>query len=174
MQDNEKKDKLTAKARQNLQTNEFLRRLEWGRLKDIPLLEHSIQGAIFDSERIVSEREKEEVDGNKVLKFKFIYIITNGQAPPWDNDLFKLTVDSKISAKIDAYLSEGINVLDIQILRTPKGIRYRIEPFEHCPSVSGISTVMHIVEKYNIIVDVALLLLSLSPMPVDYWEQGHQ
>jgi hypothetical protein len=29
--------------------------------------------------------------------------------------------------------------------------------------------VMQIVEKYTIIVDVALLLLSLSPMPVDYW-----
>jgi hypothetical protein len=86
----------------------------------------------------------------------------------------ELIVDAKTSAKIDAYLSEVINVLDIQISRTPKGIRYKIEPFEHCPSVSGISTVMYIVEKFNIIVDVALLLLSLSLMLVDYWEQGHQ
>jgi hypothetical protein len=144
MQDSEKKDKLTAKARQNLQTNEFFRRLEWGRLKDIPLLEHSIQGAIFDAERIVSEREKEEVDGNKVLKFKFIYIITNGQAPPWDNNLFKLTVDSKISAKIDAYLNQGINVLDIQTLHTAKGIRYKISQCDFCQSISGYRTTLPI------------------------------
>lgn len=137
MQDSEKKDKLTAKASQNLQTNEFFRRLEWGRLEDIPLLEHSLQGAIFDAERIISEREQEEVDGKKVLKFKFTYIITNGQAPPWDNSLFKLTVDSKTSAKIDAYLSEGTNVLDIQILRTPKGIRYKFSPCDFCQSISG-------------------------------------
>jgi hypothetical protein len=144
MQDSEKKDKLTAKARQNLQTNEFFRRLEWGRLEDIPLLEDSLQGAIFDAERIVSEREKEEVDGKKVLKFKFTYIITKGHASPWENDLFKLTVDSKTSAKIDAYLSEGINALDIQILRTSKGIRYKFSPYEICQSISGYRTVLPI------------------------------
>jgi hypothetical protein len=118
--------------------------LEWGRLADIPLLEDSLQGAIFDAERIVSEREKEEVDGKKLLKFKFTYIITKGHASPWENDLFKLTVDSKTSAKIDVYLSEGINSLDIQILRTPKGIRYKFSPYEICQSISGYRTALPI------------------------------
>jgi hypothetical protein len=70
-------------------------------------------------------------------------------APPWVIGLYKLTVDSKTSAKIDAYLSEGTNVLDIQILRTPKVIRYKIEPFEHNPSVPDYST----------------------PLPISWWKR---
>jgi hypothetical protein len=145
MEDSENK-KLSAKALKNLQRNEFFRRFEWG-LQEIPPLEYSIQGAIFDAERIEPKIEKEQVDGNNVLKFKFTYIISDGLAPPWVIGLHKLTVDSKTSAKIDAYLSEGTNVLDIQILRIPKGIRYKIQPFEvfqsdraivqHCQSVGG-------------------------------------
>ena len=135
MEDNEKKV-LSAKALKNLKKNEFLRRLEWG-LEDIPPLEHSIQGAIFDAERIMPEREEKEVGGNKVLKFKFTYIVGDVNTPPWMNELFKLTVDSRISAKIDAYLSEGTNVLDIQISRTPKGVRYKISPCEIYQPISG-------------------------------------
>jgi hypothetical protein len=140
MEDNKYKG-LSAKACQNLRENEFLRRLEW-RLEEIPPLEHSIQGAIFDAEKIMQEREKNEVKGKKVLKFKFTYIITNGHASPWENDLFKLAVDSKTSAKIDAYLNEGINVLDIEVLRTPKGIRYKFNPPEFYQSISGYRTTL--------------------------------
>jgi hypothetical protein len=124
--------------------------------------------ALFDAERIEAVRKEKEVDRKRMLELNFKYLIGLSGPDP-EIGVRELIVDAKTSAKIDAYLSEVINVLDIQILRTPKGIRYKIEPFEHCPSVSGISTVMHIVEKYNIIVDVALLLLSLSPTPVDYW-----
>jgi hypothetical protein len=138
MQDTENKG-VSAKALKNLERNEFFRRFEWG-LEEIPALEYSTQAAIFDVERIEPETENEQVDGKNVLKFKFTYIIRDGLAPPWVIGLHKLTVDSKISAKIDAYLSEGTNVLDVQILRTPKGIRYKIEPFEHFQSVPGYST----------------------------------
>ncbi|MFL6421996.1 MAG: hypothetical protein ACJ71R_00210 [Nitrososphaeraceae archaeon] len=138
MEDNKDKG-LSAKALKNLKRNEFFRKFECG-LEEIPPLEHSIQGAIFDAERIEPKIEKEQVDGNNVLKFKFTYIISYGLAPPWEIGLHKLTVDSKTSAKIDAYLSEGTNVLDVQILRTPKGIRYKIEPFVHFQSVPGYST----------------------------------
>lgn len=142
MQDDRNKV-LSENARQTLQRNETLRRLEWG-LEGIPPLERSIKGAIFDSERIMPEREKKEVDGNKVLKFKFIYIITDGNASPWENVLYKLTVDSKTSAKIDRYLNEGVHVLDIQILRSPKGIRYKFKPCEIVQSISGFSATLPI------------------------------
>jgi hypothetical protein len=135
MENSEEKG-LSAKALKNLKRNEFLRRLECG-LEDIPTLEHSIQGAIFDAERIMPERNEKEVNGNKVLKFKFTYIVGDVNTPPWMNELFKLTVDSRMSAKIDEYLSEGTNVLDIQILRTPKGIRYKISPCEVYESIPG-------------------------------------
>jgi hypothetical protein len=142
MGDNENKV-LSAKALKNLERNEYLRRFECG-LEEIPRLEHSIQGAIFDAERIEPEIEKEQVDTKNVLKFKFTYIISDGLAPPWVVGLHKLTVDSKTSAKIDAYLSEGTNVLDIQILRTPKGIRYKIQPFEIFQSAPGYRTALPI------------------------------
>ena len=109
--------------------------------------------ALFDAERIEAVRKEKEVDRKRMLEFNFKYLI-GVSGPDPEIGVRELIVDAKTSAKIDAYLSEVINVLDIQILRTPKGIRYKIEPFEHCPSVSGISTVMHIIEKYNIIVDV--------------------
>jgi hypothetical protein len=127
MVDNENKG-LSAKALKNLKRNEYLRRFELG-LEPIPLLEYSGY-AVFDAELIEPVRVNEQVDGNNVLKFKFTYTISYGLAPPWEIGLYKLTVDSKTSAKIDAYLSEGTNVLDIEILRTPKGIRYKIQPFE--------------------------------------------
>jgi hypothetical protein len=81
-------------------------------------------------------REEKKKDGKRILEFRFKYIVTV-QAPPWELGLRELTVDSKTSAKIDAYLSEGTNVLDIQILRTPKGIRYKIQPFEVFQSDPG-------------------------------------
>jgi hypothetical protein len=105
--------------------------------------------ALFDAERIEAVRKEKEVDRKRMLEFNFKYLI-GVSGPDPEIGVLELIVDAKTSAKIDAYLSEVIYVLDIQILRTPKGIRYKIEPFEHCPSVSGISTVMHIVEKYNI------------------------
>jgi hypothetical protein len=144
MLDSERRLESSAKARQNLQRNEFFRRLEWGRLDDIPVLDYSVQGAIFDAERIVQEREEEEVDGQKVLKFNFTYVITIGHNPPWENALFKLTVDSKTSAKIDAFLNEGINLLDIQVSRTPKGNRYRFSPWAIFQSIPGYRTTLPI------------------------------
>jgi hypothetical protein len=92
MEDSEKKDELSAKAHQNLQRNQFLRRLEWG-LEPIPLLEYSTY-AYFDAERIEPIREKKEVDGKSVLKFKFKYIISQSE-PPWEIGVRELIVDSK-------------------------------------------------------------------------------
>lgn len=132
----EQKYELSAKALENLKRNEYLRRLEWG-LEDIPTLEHTIEGAIFDAERIMPERDEKEVDGNKVLNFKFTYIVSDLYSPSCMDGLFKLTVDSRTSAKIDAYLNEGTNVLEIQISRTSKGIRYRIRPDEIYQSIPG-------------------------------------
>jgi hypothetical protein len=128
-------------ALQTLQRNEFLRRLEWG-LEEISPLKHSIHGAIFDVERITPERNAVEVDGNRVLKFKFSYTITNGEASPWVNALYKLTVDSKTAAKIDAYLNEGTNVLNVQIQHTRRGIRHKISPYEVCQSIPGFRTAL--------------------------------
>jgi hypothetical protein len=138
MEDNKDKG-LSPKALENLKRNDFFRKFEWG-IEEIPYLEHSIQGAIFDAERIDPEIEKKQADGRNVLKCKFTYIITDGLAPPWEIGLYKITVDAKASSKIDGYLSRGINVLDIRILRSPKAIRYHIKPYEHCQSVSGIRT----------------------------------
>jgi hypothetical protein len=87
--------------------------------------------------------EKKEVDGKMVLKFEYIYLIGVTWPDP-DIGVRKLPVDAKTSAKIDAYLREGINVFDIEVLRTPKGIRYKIEPFEYSPSVPGYSTALPI------------------------------
>jgi hypothetical protein len=140
MEDNKDKG-LSAKAVKNLERNEYLRRIEWG-LEPIPPLKYSTYAA-FDAEKIEPVKEEKEINGKKVLKFKFKYIIGVSD-PPWEIGVLELIVDAKTSAKIDAYLSEVINVLDIQILRTPKGIRYKIEPFEHFQSASGNHTALPI------------------------------
>jgi hypothetical protein len=121
----EQKYELSAKAHETLKRNEYLRKLECG-LEHIPEIKHRIDAAIFDPERIIPERVEEEINGTMIVKFKFIYIIMDAFAAPWENALFKIIVDSKTSAKIDAYLNEGKNVLGIEILRTPKGIKYKI------------------------------------------------
>jgi hypothetical protein len=136
MEDNQNKG-LSPKALKNLEQNEFLRRFEWG-LEPVPILDFSTI-AIFDAERIKPVREEKEVDGKMVLEFKFKYLI-GVDALPYDIRVRELIVDAKTSAKIDAYLREGFYMLDIKILRTPKGIRYKIEPFEDYPSVRAYRT----------------------------------
>lgn len=140
MVDNENKG-LSAKALKNLKRNEYLRRFELG-LEPIPLLEYSGY-AVFDAELIEPVSDEKKIDGKTILEFRFKYIVTV-QAPPWEIRLRELTVDSKTSAKIDAYVSEGTNVLDVQILRTPKGIRYKIKPSEHFQSVPCYHTALPI------------------------------
>jgi hypothetical protein len=136
MEDNKDKG-LSAKALKNLKQNEFLRRIELG-LEPIPTLEHSGY-VVFDAELIEPVSEDKKIDGKTILEFRFKYIV-GVQAPPWELGLRELIVDTKTSAKIDAYLSEGTNVLDIKILRTPKGVRYKIQPFEGFQLAPGYHT----------------------------------
>jgi hypothetical protein len=130
---------ITEKARQNLERNEFLRRLEFG-LEPIPPLNYSTY-AYFDAERIEAVTKVEEVDGNRVLKFNFKYTVGVDRPDP-EIGVRLLTVDAKISAKIDLYLYEGINVLNIKIIHTGKGTKYKIEPFEPVPSVPEYRTAL--------------------------------
>jgi hypothetical protein len=116
--------KLNAKAEENLRRNEFLRRRELG-LEPIPPL-HQSTLAIFDPERVQPVRE--EVNGKIVLKFRYIVY-----APPmyeYDKGEHEVTVDTKTSAQIDEYLSNGITMLEIKVSCRRNDVRYKIEPLD--------------------------------------------
>jgi hypothetical protein len=113
---------LSVKAKQILKRNKELRRKEWG-LEPIPPLRNSTL-AIFNAEMI--EPVKQEVNGKMMQMFK--YIVATPPMYPDDTGEYELTVDAKTSEDIDAYLSQGLTMLDLKISHRGKDTRYKILP----------------------------------------------
>jgi hypothetical protein len=115
--DKEQTKELSEKAIQNLVRNEELRK------SSSPFL--SIQPGekfigLFNPEKM--EPVENEYDGKKVQRFQYAVTDPNtGQEKYW-------SVGKRVSEQIDAFLSEGHNLLKIQRLGTGKDTRYNIFP----------------------------------------------
>ena len=108
---------LSEKAKENLRRNEELRR----RSSPVVILQSGEKLAgLFDPEKV--EPEEKEFDGKKVQRFRYSFTDPNtGQERYW-------SVGKRVSEQIDAFLSEGHNLLKIQRLGTGKDTRYNIFP----------------------------------------------
>jgi hypothetical protein len=116
-QASDKITELSEKAKENLRRNEELRRSS----SPIVILQAGEKFAgLFDPEKV--EPEEKEFDGKKVQRFRYTVKDPNtGQEKYW-------SVGKRVSEQIDAFLSEGHNLLKIQRLGSGTETRYNIFP----------------------------------------------
>jgi tRNA nucleotidyltransferase (CCA-adding enzyme) len=114
---NTKKEELSVRAKENLKRNEELRRKASQFLSLQP--GEKFLG-LFNPEKM--EPVEREFDEKKVQRFQYTIEDPNtGQEKYW-------SVSKRTSEQIDAFLSEGQNMLKIQRLGSGKGTRYNILP----------------------------------------------
>ena len=113
-----RQSELSERARQNLQRNADLRNS--GINKYFNPLPGDKAALLFDAEKV--EPVEMEFDGKKVQRFQYTVKDPNtGQEKYW-------TVSKRTSEQIDAFLSEGHNLLKIQRFGLGKDTRYHIIP----------------------------------------------
>jgi hypothetical protein len=114
----ENKSELSERARQNLQRNAEIRNS--GGNKYFTPQPGDKATLLFDAEKV--EPVEREFDGKNVQGFQYTVQEPNtGQQKYW-------TVSKRTSEQIDAFLSEGHNLLKIQRIGLGKDTRYHIIP----------------------------------------------